>query len=194
MGLGGGDGAGDVEDAGAAGDGGGHAGAVQHVGLEQPQPPLAGAVVHLPQVTVLGITCTNGRRPSTRVHSIRFDWSSRYLTWVTDGAMHDVVAGGEEAMDEPRGDEAAGAGDAHRLLLVLRRLPPCGGGGGSAVVHGGFLSSSPRSPEASIYIRERWLPGCTRARHVSQAAGTRAPATPPVQPVRLLPLWIAFRR
>lgn len=158
MGLGGGDGAGDVEDAGAAGDGGGHAGAVQHVGLEQPQPPLAGAVVHLPQVTVLGITCTNGLRPSTRVHSIRFDWSSRYLTWVTDGAMHDVVAGGEEAMDEPRGDEAAGAGDAHRLLLVLRRLP--------------YRLSG----------------------HVSQAAGTRAPATPPVQPVRLLPLWIAFRR
>jgi hypothetical protein len=49
------DGAGDVEDAFASGDGGRHAGVVHHVGLEQPQP-LPGAVERR-QMRVLGITC-----------------------------------------------------------------------------------------------------------------------------------------
>jgi hypothetical protein len=113
----------DVEDAVAAGDGRRHAAVVEQFGPEQAQP-VRGAV-HRRQVRVLGVACAprHARYPHVGTHARTHTPVHRpgarrqeqgFRTRITDGAMDHVSAAGEEALDEPRGHEAARAGHAHR--------------------------------------------------------------------------------
>jgi len=51
------------------------------------------------------------------------EYNARLRTEVADGAVHGVAAG-EQELHEPRGDEPAGAGHAHRCTSGHGLAPP----------------------------------------------------------------------
>lgn len=104
---------------------------------------------------------------------------SLLITWVANSAMNDVVASGEQELDEPRGDEAPGARHAHRLLRL--RLPH------ATDVHGVARSLSP--PHRRIYsytlyaasIYQRTHGGCVRTCRRTWRSGPDKCRVVPVQ-------------
>ena len=123
-----------MEDALAAGEGGDEAVGFEEVGAEEDEA-LAGAVQGS-QVVVLRVPCQYRQQFMVFVlklaiyikliiHSaIKEDRSRRVCiavrTRVPDGATHGVALL-EEALDEPRRDEPAGAGDAHGAPMAGER-------------------------------------------------------------------------